>query len=53
MGYKLLGFAVWQASKWYLRRRMPSARRKMGIVVLMGAIMAVVLAAGRRPAHSH
>jgi hypothetical protein len=24
--YKLLGFAVWQAGKWYLRRRLPSRR---------------------------
>jgi hypothetical protein len=24
--YKLLGFAVWQVGKWYLRRRLPSRR---------------------------
>jgi hypothetical protein len=24
--YKLLGFAVWQGGKWYLRRRLPSRR---------------------------
>jgi hypothetical protein len=25
-GYKLLGYAVWHGGKWYLRRRLPSAR---------------------------
>jgi hypothetical protein len=25
-GYKLLGYAVWRAGKWYLRRRLPPAR---------------------------
>jgi hypothetical protein len=25
-GYRLLGFAVWQGGKWYLRRRLPSRR---------------------------
>jgi hypothetical protein len=25
-GYKLLGFAVWNGGKWYLRQRMPSPR---------------------------
>jgi hypothetical protein len=25
-GYKLLGFLVWRAGKWYLRRRLPSTR---------------------------
>jgi hypothetical protein len=24
--YKVLGFAVWQGGKWYLRRRLPSRR---------------------------
>jgi hypothetical protein len=24
--YKLIGFAVWQGGKWYLRRRLPSKR---------------------------
>jgi hypothetical protein len=32
-GYKLLGFAVWRGGKWYLRRRVPSARK----LVLVGA----------------
>jgi hypothetical protein len=38
MGYKLLGFAVWQGGKWYLRRRLPDAKRK---VAIGGAVLAV------------
>jgi hypothetical protein len=38
MGYKLLGFAVWQGGKWYLRRRLPDAKRK---VAIGGAVVAV------------
>ncbi len=48
MGYKLLGFAVWQGSKWYLRRRMLGARRKVAIAGVSVAVVAGVLAAGRR-----
>jgi hypothetical protein len=41
-GYRLLGFAVWRAGKWYLRRRLPSRR-----VVLAGALAGCgLLAAG-------
>ena len=29
MGYKLLGYAVWQGGKWYLRRKFPGAGRKL------------------------
>ena len=29
MGYKILGFVVWQGSKWYVRRRLSGARAKM------------------------
>jgi hypothetical protein len=25
-GYKLIGMLVWRGGKWYLRRRLPSAR---------------------------
>ena len=53
MAYRLLGFAVWRASRWYLRRRAPQAKRTMTMAVLTGAIVAVVLAANRRPSPSH
>jgi hypothetical protein len=51
MGYKLLGFAVWQGSKWYLRRRARGARRKVAIAGIAGIAVAVglgVLAAQRQ-----
>jgi hypothetical protein len=35
-GYKLLGFAVWNGAKWYLRRRLPSPRR-VALTGLLGA----------------
>ena len=37
MGYKLLGFVVWQGSKLYLRRRLPGAGRKLAIAGAAGA----------------
>ena len=43
MGYKLLGFAVWQGSKWYVRRRMSGARRKVAIAGLSAAVIAGVV----------
>ncbi len=44
--YRLLGFVVWQGGKWYLRRRLPSARRLAltGAVALAGLAVAAVLA---------
>ena len=45
MGYKVLGYVVWQGGKWYLRRRYGGAPRKLlagGLVALLigGAIIA-------------
>jgi hypothetical protein len=40
--YKLLGYAVWRGGKWYLRRRLPSARLAAGVG--LGAFSALVLA---------
>ena len=48
MGYKVLGFAVWQGSKWYLRRRMGGARAKVAIAGVGAAVVAGVLVAGRQ-----
>lgn len=44
-GYKLLGYVVWQGGKWYLRRRLPSARASATavVVVLAGGAVAVLL----------
>ncbi len=48
MGYKVLGFAVWQGSKWYVRRRMSGARAKLAIAGIGAAVVAGVLVAGRQ-----
>ncbi len=52
MGYKVLGFAVWQGSKWYLRRRMSGARAKVAIAGVGAAVVAGVLVAGRQAVSS-
>jgi hypothetical protein len=41
-GYKLLGYLVWRGAKWYVRRRMPSARTSL----LAGIATVSVLAGG-------
>jgi hypothetical protein len=48
MGYKILGFAVWQASKWYVRRRLPGTRSKVAIAALSAAIVGGVVVASRQ-----
>lgn len=52
MGYKLLGFAVWQGSKWYVRRRLSGARAKVAIAGVGAAVVAGVLVAGRQATSS-
>jgi hypothetical protein len=47
MGYKLLGFAVWRGSKWYLHRRMSGIRAKAAIAGVGAAVVAGLLVAGR------
>ena len=49
MAYKVLGFAVWQGGKWYLRRRFSGARRKLVIAGLSAVVLGGVLAAQRQP----
>jgi hypothetical protein len=47
-GYRLLGFAVWRAGKWYLRRRLPSTRKlALGGVAGVGAVSVVIVLARR------
>jgi hypothetical protein len=52
MGYKLLGFAVWQGGKWYLRRRTQGLRRKAAVAALAGVVVAGVVVAQRQQASS-
>jgi hypothetical protein len=50
MGYKILGYVVWHAGKWYVRRRAPHLERNValaaGTVLLLGG--AGVAVASRR-----
>ena len=53
MGYKLLGYAVWQAVKWYLRGRVPGqshkpSTRTVAIAGVSGALLAGAFVAQRR-----
>ena len=41
MGYKLLGFVVWQGGKLYLRRQQPELSRKLAIAGAAGAALLV------------
>lgn len=48
MGYKVLGFAVWQGTKWYLGRRLTGVRVKFAIAGVGAAVVAGALVAGRQ-----
>lgn len=50
MGYKILGFAVWQGSKWYLRRRMSGVKAKAAVAGVGVLVIAGVAVAGRQAA---
>lgn len=49
MGYKILGFAVWQGGKWYVRRRYPflASRRALTAVAVLAGIGAAAIALSR------
>ena len=44
-GYRLLGYVVWRAGKWYLRRRLPSRHALAGaaLALVAGATASIVL----------
>ncbi|HTU28377.1 MAG TPA: hypothetical protein VMF07_03280 [Solirubrobacteraceae bacterium] len=48
MGYKALGFIVWQGGKWYARRKLSGTSAKLAIAGLGAAIVAGLIAAGRQ-----
>ena len=48
MGYKALGFIVWQGGKWYARRKLAGAPVKLAVAGLGAAVVAGVVAAGRQ-----
>jgi hypothetical protein len=51
MGYKLLGFVVWQGSKWYVRRRYSGTAAKAALAGIGAAVVAGVVLAGRQASH--
>ena len=50
MGYKILGFIVWQVGKFFLRRKVRSAAttRNLAIAGVVGVALVGVLVAGNR-----
>ena len=48
MGYKLLGFVVWQGGKWYVRRRIHGAARKAVIAGLAALVVGGLIAVQRQ-----
>ena len=46
MGYKVLGYAVWQGAKWYFRRRTPDVPPKLPPKLALAGIAGAALAAG-------
>ncbi|HXD65531.1 MAG TPA: hypothetical protein VNV17_12995 [Solirubrobacteraceae bacterium] len=50
MGYKILGFAVWQGTKWYLRQRTGGAKTKLALAGVGALVLAGVAVAGRQAA---
>jgi len=47
-GYKLLGFVVWRGARWYVRRKLPSARATAAGALGALAMLAVVALIARR-----
>ena len=48
MGYKLLGFAVWQGGKWWARRKLSGTPAKLAVGGLGAALVAGAVFAGRQ-----
>jgi hypothetical protein len=55
MGYKVLGYMVWQGTKWYFRRRVPGAPPKAALAAGVAgvALAGGALLAAQRRAASH
>jgi hypothetical protein len=48
MGYKVLGFVVWQGAKLFIRRNHSGTASKVALAGVGAAIVAGVVLAGRR-----
>jgi hypothetical protein len=53
MKYKVLGFAVWNGARWYLRRRYGGTPRKLFAGGVVAAVVAGAAFAQRRAADGH
>ena len=47
-GYRILGYAVWNGGKWYLRRRLPSTRALLLSMLAAAALIAGAAVLARR-----
>ena len=55
MGYKILGFVVWQAARWYARRRvgqMLPSRRVATAALVASVVVGVAVVTAKRDALS-
>jgi hypothetical protein len=50
MGYKALGFLVWQGGKWYARRKLSGTATRLAAAGLGVAAVGALIAAGRQAA---
>jgi hypothetical protein len=49
MGYRILGYVVWNGAKWYVRRRYGgAASRKAAALGIVGAAVVALAVAGRK-----
>jgi hypothetical protein len=48
MKYKVLGFAVWNGARWYLKRRYGATSRRVFAAGVVGAVAAGAAIAQRR-----
>jgi hypothetical protein len=52
LAYQVLGYAVWNGGKWYVRRRYGDAPRKVAVAGGVAALVVALLLGGRRLADS-
>jgi hypothetical protein len=53
MGYKILGYTVWNGAKWYLRRRSGGrTARRAAVLGIAGVAVAALVVTSRRAASS-
>ncbi len=53
MGYKILGYVVWQGVKLYARQKVPNGRRNLAIAGAAAAIVGTAVVATRQQSQSN